>query len=64
MQSPWYVDIKSSNFKQSIEFPEQLDDVIHGLEYLHSENIVHGDLCGVSELIVWRSIRIKRGSLS
>jgi hypothetical protein len=26
----------------------QLDDVIKGLKYLHSVNIVHGDLCGVS----------------
>jgi tRNA A-37 threonylcarbamoyl transferase component Bud32 len=32
------------------ELPEQLDDIIQGLMYLHSENIVHGDLCGVSVL--------------
>ncbi|KAJ7906555.1 kinase-like domain-containing protein, partial [Mycena leptocephala] len=28
-----------------------LDDVIHGLDYLHSENIVHGDLCGRNILV-------------
>ncbi|KAJ7694043.1 kinase-like domain-containing protein, partial [Mycena olivaceomarginata] len=29
----------------------ELADIIHGLDYLHSENIVHGDLCGRNILI-------------
>jgi serine/threonine protein kinase len=32
------------------ELPMQLNDVIQGLMYLHSENIVHGDLCAVRRL--------------
>jgi serine/threonine protein kinase len=47
MPSRWCVN----HIVQSLiiaELPEQLDDIIQGLMYLHSENIVHGDLCGVS----------------
>jgi serine/threonine protein kinase len=32
------------------DFSQQLDDVSKGLLYLHSENVVHGDLCGVSRI--------------
>ncbi|KAJ7700927.1 kinase-like domain-containing protein [Mycena olivaceomarginata] len=43
-----YMAANSPVFQYAISV---LEDVIQGLQYLHSENIVHGDLCGRNILI-------------
>ncbi|KAJ7894151.1 kinase-like domain-containing protein [Mycena leptocephala] len=59
MVSPWmprgsvlkYVEEHSPHSPASLYAMNLLHDVIRGLEYLHSENVVHGDLCGRNILI-------------
>ncbi|KAJ7444317.1 kinase-like domain-containing protein, partial [Mycena latifolia] len=58
MVSPWmplgsvlsYMGEHSPSCSRALT-AKQLDDVIQGLVYLHSINIVHGDLCGCNILI-------------
>ncbi|KAJ7894152.1 hypothetical protein B0H13DRAFT_2525883 [Mycena leptocephala] len=59
MVSPWmprgsvlkYMEEHSPHSPASFYAMNLLHDVIRGLEYLHSENVVHGDLCGRNILI-------------
>ncbi|KAJ7797615.1 kinase-like domain-containing protein, partial [Mycena leptocephala] len=48
MVSPWMLLGSVLNYMEKPPYAMQmLDGVIRGLAYLHSNNVVHGDLCGV-----------------
>ncbi|KAF8209736.1 hypothetical protein K438DRAFT_1571378 [Mycena galopus ATCC 62051] len=56
MVSPWMplgsvLKYMGENSPSSLYALELLCGVIDGLNYLHSKNIVHGDLCAVSESV-------------
>lgn len=57
MPSRWCVDHSIQSLIIA-ELPQQLNDIIQGLMYLHSQDIVHGDLCGVSVFCVVNCVLI------